>query len=184
MFIFPTALCGDNGLVSAKLNIYTGAEGGNGSMSCYLPPKNIKFFCKEECKAEGILIRTEDVRAQNGRFSTEYRGESSGIGILTVTIKNLTKADAGRYRSGLGTDLVPESYCNFEIRVSDGEFLLKVFKPDLFSEFNNVGIFLFSRFEYIVNIWFIRDCMKNLVNESRKIVLKRNQLFIKFLRNL
>ncbi|XP_030278836.1 polymeric immunoglobulin receptor-like [Sparus aurata] len=119
-FCFISALCGDTGLVSARLHIFTGAEGGRGSISCYLHhPNNTKFFCKEECRGEGILIRTEDVRAQNGRFSTEYRGESSGIGILTVTIKNLTMSDAGRYRCGLGTDMFPESYADFEVRVSD-----------------------------------------------------------------
>ncbi|XP_073326747.1 polymeric immunoglobulin receptor-like [Pagrus major] len=118
-FCFISALCGDTGLVSAKLNIFTGAEGGSGSMLCYLSPKNIKFFCKEECKAEDILIKTEDVRAQNGRFSTEYKVESSGRGVLTVTITDLTKSDAGRYRCGSGTDLVPDSYSDFEIRVSD-----------------------------------------------------------------
>ncbi|XP_030278830.1 polymeric immunoglobulin receptor-like [Sparus aurata] len=119
-FCFISALCGDTGLVSAKLSIYTGAEGGNGSITCYISkPKNIKFFCKEECKAEGILVKTEDVRAQNGRFSTEYKGESSGRGVLTVTITNLTKSDAGQYRCGLGTALVPDSYADFEIGVSD-----------------------------------------------------------------
>ncbi|XP_073325611.1 polymeric immunoglobulin receptor-like [Pagrus major] len=119
-FCFISALCGDTGLVSAKFNIYTGAEGGSGSMSCYLSqPKNTKFFCKEECKAEDILVKTEDVRAQNGRFSTEYEVESSGRGVLTVTITDLTKSDAGRYRCGSGTDLVPDSYSDFEIRVSD-----------------------------------------------------------------
>ncbi|XP_030278817.1 uncharacterized protein LOC115584971 [Sparus aurata] len=119
-FCFMSALCGDTGLVSAKLNIYTGAEGGRGSITCYISkPKNIKFFCKEECKAEGILIKTEDVRGQNGRFSIEYKRESSGRGVLTVTITNLTKSDSGQYRSGLGTDLVPDKYCDFDIRVSD-----------------------------------------------------------------
>ncbi|XP_030278803.1 uncharacterized protein LOC115584964 isoform X4 [Sparus aurata] len=119
-FCFISALCGDTGLVSAKLSIFTGAEGGSGSIKCYLhQPKNIKFFCKEECKAEDILVKTKDVRGQNSRFSTEYEGESSGIGVLTVSITNLTKSDAGRYRSGLGTDLVPDTYCDFDIRVSD-----------------------------------------------------------------
>ena len=148
MFIFPTALCRDTGLVSAKLNIYTGAEGGNGSITCYLSrPKNTKYFCKEECEAENTLIKTVDIRAQNGRFSTEYRGESSGIGVLTVTITNLTMSDAGRYRCGLGTDLAPDSYSDFVIRVSDGEFLLQIHKPDILSEFSDVGIFSLSRFE-------------------------------------
>ncbi|KAM8755149.1 polymeric immunoglobulin receptor-like isoform 1-T1 [Acanthopagrus schlegelii] len=119
-FCFISALCGDTGLVSAKLYIYTGAEGGNGSITCYLSqPKNTKYFCKEECEAENTLVKTVDVRAQNGRFSTEYRGESSGRGVLTVTFTNLTMSDAGRYRCGLGTDLAPDSYSDFVIRVSD-----------------------------------------------------------------
>ncbi|KAM8755148.1 polymeric immunoglobulin receptor-like [Acanthopagrus schlegelii] len=119
-FCFISALCGDTGLVSARLHIFTGAEGGRGSISCYLHhPNTTKYFCKEECEGDGILVKTEDIRAQNGRFSTEYRGESSGIGVLTVTITNLTMSDAGRYRCGFGTDLAPESYADFELRVSD-----------------------------------------------------------------
>uniref|UniRef100_A0A671YSP9 Immunoglobulin V-set domain-containing protein n=1 Tax=Sparus aurata TaxID=8175 RepID=A0A671YSP9_SPAAU len=134
--------CSMTRVLHAKLSIFTGAEGGSGSIKCYLhQPKNIKFFCKEECKAEDILVKTKDVRGQNSRFSTEYEGESSGIGVLTVSITNLTKSDAGRYRSGLGTDLVPDTYCDFDIRVSDGEFLLK----DSFNGFDNVGIFLLSK---------------------------------------
>ncbi|XP_030278802.1 uncharacterized protein LOC115584964 isoform X3 [Sparus aurata] len=118
-FCLISALCGDTGLVSAKLNIFTGAEGGNGSITCYPSLSgNKKFFCKKECKADGILVKTKGVRAQNGRFSIKYRTES-GRGVLTVTITNLTKSDAGRYRSGLGTGLIPDSYRNFEIRVSD-----------------------------------------------------------------
>ncbi|XP_036959313.1 uncharacterized protein LOC119022476 isoform X2 [Acanthopagrus latus] len=120
LFCFISALCGDTGLVSAKLNIFTGAEGTSGSITCYISQhKKMKFLCKEECKGEGILIKTVDIRAQNGRFSIEYKRKSSGRGVLTVTITNLTKSDAGRYRSGLGTDLVLDSYRDFEIRVSD-----------------------------------------------------------------
>ena len=159
VFIFPTALCGDTGLVSARLHIFTGAEGGRGSISCYLHhPNTTKYFCKEECEGDGILVKTEDIRAQNGRFSTEYRRESSGIGVLTVTITNLTMSDAGRYRCGFGTDLAPDSYADFELRVSDGEFLLKIHKPDLFSEINDVGIFILSIFKKnrMCN-WYLMD---------------------------
>ncbi|XP_037627290.1 cell wall integrity and stress response component 2-like [Sebastes umbrosus] len=118
-------LCGGNTrLVSAKLNIYTGAEGGNGSLDCHFSSYGSrKFFCKNECKAEDILIKTDDVRAQSGRFSTEYSNRSSGGGFLTVTITHLTKSDAGRYRYGLGKTLVPDSYSDFEVRVSDGPLL-------------------------------------------------------------
>lgn len=132
LFIFSTALWGGNtGLASAKPNIYTGAEGGNGTISCYLSKVGSrKFFCKDECKDEDILIKTDDVTAQSGRYSTNYRDGSSGRGILSVTITGLTKSDAGQYRCGLGATLVPDSYTDFEVRVSDGEFLLKVIKPD------------------------------------------------------
>ncbi|XP_040007863.1 uncharacterized protein LOC120803462 isoform X2 [Xiphias gladius] len=116
-----SALCGgDSGLVRAKLNIYTGAEGGNGTLNCYLTlPGSRKFLCKGECKGENILIKTDDVRANNGRFSLEYRNKSAERGIVSVTFTHLTKTDSGWYRCGLGTSLVPDSYTDFDIRVSD-----------------------------------------------------------------
>ncbi|KAL7399600.1 hypothetical protein ABVT39_027466 [Epinephelus coioides] len=121
VFCFLSALCGGNtGLVSAKLIIYTGAEGGTSSISCHLTlTGNMKFFCRNECKGEDILIRTDDVTAQNGRYSIAYSNGSSGIGILTVTITRLTKSDAGRYRCGLGKTSAPHSYQEFGLRLSD-----------------------------------------------------------------
>ncbi|KAI3357867.1 hypothetical protein L3Q82_016262 [Scortum barcoo] len=117
---FASALCGGNTrLVGAKLSIYTGAEGGNGSINCHLTLSGSrKFFCKDECKVEDILVKTDGDRAQSGRFSVEYRNESSGRGIVTVTITNLTKSDEGRYRCGLGGTSVPDSFWDFEVRVS------------------------------------------------------------------
>ncbi|XP_026189022.1 uncharacterized protein LOC113146033 isoform X2 [Mastacembelus armatus] len=110
------------GLVSAKLRIYTGAEGGNGTLNCHFSqPGSRTFFCKEQCKEDDILIKTDDVRATSGRYSTKYKKESSGKVILSVTFTHLAKSDSGRYRHGLGLDtsLVPDSYCDFEIKVSD-----------------------------------------------------------------
>ena len=52
-----------------------------------------------------------------------------------MAIKQLTKSDSGRYRYGLGGSLVPDSYCDFDVIVTDGEFLLKVTKPDIFTVF-------------------------------------------------
>ncbi|XP_050927451.1 polymeric immunoglobulin receptor isoform X4 [Lates calcarifer] len=115
-FCFFSALCGGN----SGINIYTGPEGGSGTINCYLTlPGNRKFFCKNECKGEDVLIQTDDVRANRGRYSIEYKGESSGRGIVSVTIRNLTQSDSGRYRCGLGGSLVPESYTDFGVRVSD-----------------------------------------------------------------
>ncbi|XP_051282844.1 polymeric immunoglobulin receptor-like [Dicentrarchus labrax] len=118
---FLSALCGgDSGLVSARLNLYTGAVGGSGTLECTLRLSGSnKFFCKKECKAEDILIKTDGVRAHSGRYSIKYRNDSPERGILSVTITNLTKSDSGRYRCGLGQTLVPGSYRDFEIRVSD-----------------------------------------------------------------
>ncbi|GLD71905.1 polymeric immunoglobulin receptor-like isoform X1 [Lates japonicus] len=91
-FCFFSALCGGNsGLVEAKLTLFTGPEGGS-----------------------------DDVRANRSRYSIEYKGESSGRGIVSVTIRNLTQSDSGRYRCGLGGSLVPDSFWSFGVRVSDG----------------------------------------------------------------
>ncbi|XP_045911336.1 polymeric immunoglobulin receptor-like isoform X2 [Micropterus dolomieu] len=120
-FCFFSALCGGNtGLVSTKVYIYTGAEGGTGAINCNVSLSGSrKFFCKNECKAEDILVKTDDVRAQSGRYSIKYRNGSSGRGIVSVTITNLTKSDSGRYRCGLGGTSDPESFRDFEARVSD-----------------------------------------------------------------
>lgn len=120
-FCFFSALCGGNtGLVSTKVYIFTGAEGGTGAISCYFTLSGSrKFFCKNECKAEDILVKTDDVGAQSGRYSIEYRDGPSGLGIVTVTITHLTKSDSGRYRCGLGGTSVPESFIDFEARISD-----------------------------------------------------------------
>ncbi|XP_068566602.1 polymeric immunoglobulin receptor-like [Cebidichthys violaceus] len=116
-FCFFSALCGGN---TAKVPIFTAAEGETGSINCHPSVSGSrKFFCKNECEAEDILIKTDDVRAQSGRFSITYRNDSSGFGVLTVIFTNLTKSDSGRYRCGLGKTLVPDSYNDFEVRVSD-----------------------------------------------------------------
>ena len=54
---------------------------------------------------------------------------------MTVAITQLTKSDSGRYRFGLGGSLVPDDYRDIDVRVTDGEFLLKVTKPDIFTMF-------------------------------------------------
>uniref|UniRef100_A0A3B4X0I8 Immunoglobulin domain-containing protein n=1 Tax=Seriola lalandi dorsalis TaxID=1841481 RepID=A0A3B4X0I8_SERLL len=122
MFIFSTALCGGNsGLVSAKPPIFTGPEGGHGTISCHLNVSGSrKFFCREECKEEDILIRTDKFSAKSGRYSIRYKNKgSSGGSILSVTITNLTQSDSGQYRCGLGTSAVPDLFEDFEVRISD-----------------------------------------------------------------
>ncbi|XP_067383494.1 polymeric immunoglobulin receptor-like [Channa argus] len=116
------ALSGENtGIVKAEVNIFTGAEGRSGTIEwTQLVSGSTKFFCKEDCsKDEDILVKTDNVTAKNGRYSIEYRNGPSGFGILSVTFTSLTKSDSGRYRCGLGKSLVPDSYVDFDIRVSN-----------------------------------------------------------------
>ncbi|KAK2850840.1 hypothetical protein Q5P01_007116 [Channa striata] len=121
LFCFlSAAFCGGNtGTVSGQLSTYTGAAGGNGTMKCYLPVSgNTKFFCKEEC--QNVVTVTDGVTAKSGRYSITYRNVSLKTVILSVNFINLTQTDSGRYRCGLGkTFVAPDSYWNFEIRVSD-----------------------------------------------------------------
>ncbi|XP_067449610.1 uncharacterized protein [Thunnus thynnus] len=77
-----------------------------------------KFFCKDKCKKEeDILVETEENRAQNGRYSIEYR-EGSVFG-LSVTITQLKKSDTGWYRCGYGRASSPDSSYMFPIFVVD-----------------------------------------------------------------
>jgi len=129
LFFCPTALCGGNSGIVSALNAYAGPEGGNGTINCHLTlPGSTKFFCKNKCEADDLLIKTDEAVAQSGRYSVTYKSGSSGRGIVSVTISHLIKSDAGRYRCGLGGSLAPDSYSDFEIRVSDGEFLLEVIR--------------------------------------------------------
>ncbi|XP_071314929.1 polymeric immunoglobulin receptor-like isoform X2 [Trachinotus anak] len=123
IFCFLSALCGGNsGLVSANPPVFTGPEGGSGTITCtFTVSGSWRFFCKEECKEEDVLIRTDGVRANSGRYSINYKKKrSSGGGILSVTIKHLTQSDSGWYRCGLGESTVPDTFQDFEVRVSDG----------------------------------------------------------------
>ncbi|XP_067449731.1 uncharacterized protein [Thunnus thynnus] len=114
---------GNTGLVNA-ISVFAGAEGGNGSIYCSLTSSgSTKFFCKGECKEEDILIKTDDVTAQSGRYSIRYEDGSSGRRTVTVTFTQLTKSDSGRYRFGLGGSSVPDAYCEFDLIVTDAATL-------------------------------------------------------------
>ncbi|XP_026223985.1 uncharacterized protein LOC113167514 isoform X1 [Anabas testudineus] len=82
---------------------------------------SMKFFCRRECKGEDVLIKTPENTAQTDRYSTEFKNSSTGGGQLTVSITNLNRSDSGRYRFGLGSSLVPDSYRDFEIKVLDAQ---------------------------------------------------------------
>uniref|UniRef100_A0A3B3TKD6 Immunoglobulin V-set domain-containing protein n=1 Tax=Poecilia latipinna TaxID=48699 RepID=A0A3B3TKD6_9TELE len=57
-----------------------------------------KYFCRGGCEEEeNILVYTDGVRAQSGRYSIGHSKHKSSD-VFYVTIKNLTQSDSGRYR--------------------------------------------------------------------------------------
>ncbi|KAG7224394.1 hypothetical protein INR49_004736 [Caranx melampygus] len=122
LFCFLSALCGGNsGLVDANPIIFTGPEGGNGTVTCSFNEfAKWKFFCRGKCKENGILIKTDAASANYGRYRIRYKAPRPGKSTLTVIITNLVQSDAGRYSCGLGSTPVPDSLQDFDVKVSDG----------------------------------------------------------------
>uniref|UniRef100_A0A3B3WSI4 Immunoglobulin V-set domain-containing protein n=1 Tax=Poecilia mexicana TaxID=48701 RepID=A0A3B3WSI4_9TELE len=58
-----------------------------------------RFFCKETCEGENILIGTTKDRDENGRFSIRYEGRNIfSSDFLYVSITDLKPSDSGQYR--------------------------------------------------------------------------------------
>uniref|UniRef100_A0A3B5MD56 Immunoglobulin V-set domain-containing protein n=1 Tax=Xiphophorus couchianus TaxID=32473 RepID=A0A3B5MD56_9TELE len=82
-----------------------------------------KIFCRENCGNGNVLIETTENSAENGRYSIEYvKVHGPNIYSFSVKISALTESDSGRYRCGLGQS--SESYQDFTLTVSGGEFLI------------------------------------------------------------
>ncbi|KAK2898128.1 polymeric immunoglobulin receptor-like isoform X2 [Channa argus] len=137
LFCSLSALCGENtGLVNAKVQIFTAAEGRSGTMHCHFKETgSTKFFCKEECDEDNVLVKTDGDGANSGRYSITFKDKSPELGILSVTFTNLTQSDSGRYRCGFGKSSVPDTFSDFEIRVLNEPF----FKNDGFIQTNTEG---------------------------------------------
>ncbi|KAI4824452.1 hypothetical protein KUCAC02_012963 [Chaenocephalus aceratus] len=106
---------GSTGLVSAQVSVYSGIEGEDVRVECSFPSyRTRKFFCKEPCDNEDVLIETTGASAQSGRYSIDDKD-----GGLFVTITQLTKSDSGRYRCAAGTSLTQALYKDIEIIVVD-----------------------------------------------------------------
>ncbi|XP_030590029.1 uncharacterized protein LOC115783366 [Archocentrus centrarchus] len=108
----------------ARAGIWVGPEGGNLSLyNHFTRSGSTKFFCKKKCeRTEDILLKTDGTTAQSGRYSIEYKegsSGSSGRGRLSFTITHMTASDSGMYRFGLGNSSAPDSYSNFNVRVSN-----------------------------------------------------------------
>lgn len=103
--------------------LYT-SSGGNIVVDCsFTRSDSRKYFCRDDCKDEDILIETTSVeKVKKSRYSVEYVGGSSGEGSLFVSVSQLIASDSGRYRCGMGR---PRSqvYKAFKVIVTDAEFL-------------------------------------------------------------
>ncbi|XP_039679244.1 uncharacterized protein LOC120573524 [Perca fluviatilis] len=89
----------NSGLVRAQIWVYTASEGGDIGVICVISSsESRKFFCKNECTKEDLLVETNAVRDQRGRYGVDYNGDC-----VFVSISQLTKSDSGRYRCGVGS---------------------------------------------------------------------------------
>ncbi|XP_026224402.1 uncharacterized protein LOC113167771 isoform X2 [Anabas testudineus] len=118
-FCFFSALTdGNSGLVNVK----THTEGESVMAECHFSLSGSrKFFCKDKCTEEDILVETKDDAAQRGRYSIKYKEGSFPVSstVVYVSITQLTKSDSGWYKCGLERPYMPDSYSEFELRVTD-----------------------------------------------------------------
>ncbi|KAF3860822.1 hypothetical protein F7725_001077 [Dissostichus mawsoni] len=123
LHIFSTALRdGNSGLTNAQNLVRTGTEGDNIKVGCSFPlSRGRKMFCKGKCEEGNILVETTGDSAQRGRYSIRYVAGTfpARETVLYVSITKLTKSDAGWYQCGLKFRFGPDSYRDFEIRVTD-----------------------------------------------------------------
>lgn len=86
-----------------------------------VPEGRRKYFCRNDCKKEDILIETRGNRAQGGRYIIRHDG------YVHVVITELTQSDTGWYKVGVGRSSLPNSYGSyqkFKLKVR-GECVLK-----------------------------------------------------------
>lgn len=128
MFILSAALQdGNTGLVKAQTLPHRAEEGGNITVKCnfYLSGSR-KLFCKKKCENGNILVETSDDAAQNGRYSIKYVKKGVTSYIMYVSITQLKQSDSGRYRCSLDKRWWTVGNDDFELIVTEGEFLLTV----------------------------------------------------------
>ncbi|KAM4571093.1 uncharacterized protein V3H82_010808 isoform 2-T2 [Fundulus diaphanus] len=84
---------------------HTEKEGTNITVACSFSfSGSRRFFCRETCEGENILIETTEDSFQKGRYGIQYKKTDSLTNdIMYVSITGLKKSDSGRYRCGLGT---------------------------------------------------------------------------------
>ncbi|KAM9751509.1 uncharacterized protein ACNS7B_008342 [Menidia menidia] len=76
-----------------------------------------KLFCRGDCSNGEILVQTDGVRAEKGRYRIGYVDGKYFGGYLYVSITQLTQSDSGRYRCYLDR-FGPDGSTEFSIQVS------------------------------------------------------------------
>ncbi|KAM9752953.1 polymeric immunoglobulin receptor-like isoform 3-T3 [Menidia menidia] len=77
-----------------------------------------KLFCRGDCWDGGeILVQTDGVRAERGRYRIGFVDGRIGGGVLYVSITQLTQSDSGRYRCYMDR-IGPDGSIEFSIQVS------------------------------------------------------------------
>uniref|UniRef100_A0A3P9DMZ6 Immunoglobulin V-set domain-containing protein n=1 Tax=Maylandia zebra TaxID=106582 RepID=A0A3P9DMZ6_9CICH len=106
------------------ISLNHGREGGSITVGCkFYFRESRKLFCKKKCKDGNSLVETSDDAAQNGRYSIKYE---NSYNIMYVSITQLKQSDSGRYRCSLDIALRLDPNSDFELIVTEGEFLLTV----------------------------------------------------------
>lgn len=140
LLLFPAELCG---LISAQVISVTGTEGQGITVRCHFSfSGNRMFFCKENCNPGNVLIETSEEKAQKGKFSIEYEGTVHSP-VLFVTIKPLTKSDAGRYKCGMSR-FFGNSEQEVKLIVKAGEFYSIII--NIYQKLTCFGIFENEKF--------------------------------------
>ncbi|KAL3975107.1 hypothetical protein ACER0C_023733 [Sarotherodon galilaeus] len=117
-FFFVSLQDGNTEVTNAQILSY-GVIGGNVTVPLVFQSSGTwKMFCREDCEGENILIKTTDVRAQTGRYSIEYKIEST-VYVLSVSVSKLTESDSGQYSCGLGGSSSSASYKRFGVFVAE-----------------------------------------------------------------
>ncbi|XP_035998003.1 uncharacterized protein LOC105918643 isoform X3 [Fundulus heteroclitus] len=114
-FFFLTLQDGDTG------EPRWGEEGTNITVRCSFSfSGSRRFFCRETCEGENILIETTEERAKRGRYSIQYEKNNVwSSDIMNVSITGLKKSDSGRYRCGLDRTWLPTRHDDFDLIVTE-----------------------------------------------------------------
>ncbi|CAG6022007.1 unnamed protein product [Menidia menidia] len=76
-----------------------------------------KLFCRGDCSNGEILVQTDGVRAEKGRYRIGYVNGKYLGGYLYVSITQLNQSDSGRYRCYMDR-IGPDGSIEFSIQVS------------------------------------------------------------------